>query len=118
VDDEPLIVQSLTKMLRSRATVVGETVAARALELILADPGFDAVVCDVMMPGMTGIDLHEHVAREKPDCAGRFVFITGGVYTSRARDYLARVPNERLDKPFDVAELIAAIERAGSQPRA
>jgi CheY-like chemotaxis protein len=111
VDDEPLIVRSLTKMLASRATVVGETVAARALELVLADPAFDAVVCDVMMPGMTGIDLHERVARERPERARRFVFVTGGTYTARARQYLERVSNPRLDKPFDVAGLVAAIER-------
>jgi PAS domain S-box-containing protein len=111
VDDEPLIVQSLTTMLAASATVVGETVAARALELILADPAFDVIVCDVMMPGMTGIDLHERVARERPERAGRFVFITGGTYTSRARDYLERVSNTRLDKPFHVADLVAAIDR-------
>jgi len=115
VDDEPLIVQSLTKMLSARATVVGETVSARALELILTDPGFDVIVCDVMMPGMTGIDLHERVARERPERAGRFVFITGGTYTARARDYLAHVSNTRLDKPFGVAELVAAIERVATE---
>jgi nitrogen-specific signal transduction histidine kinase/CheY-like chemotaxis protein len=114
VDDEPLIVQSLTKMLATRATVVGETAAARALELILADQEFDAIVCDVMMPGMTGIDLHERVARERPERAERFVFITGGTYTARARDYLERVSNARLGKPFDVAQLVAAIERVAS----
>jgi two-component system NtrC family sensor kinase len=93
---------------------VGETVGARALDLILTDPGFDEIVCDVMMPGMTGIDLHERVVRERPERAGRFVFITGGTYTSRARDYLAHIANTRLDKPFDVAELVAAIERVAT----
>jgi CheY-like chemotaxis protein len=114
VDDEPLIVQTLSKVLRSRATVVGETAPARALDLILAEPAFDAIICDVMMPGMTGIELHERVAREKPERAERFVFVTGGVYTARARDYLGRVSNACIAKPFDVADLIAAIERLGS----
>jgi CheY-like chemotaxis protein len=114
VDDEPLIVRSLTKMLANRATVVGETVSASALELVLGEPEFDVIVCDVMMPGMTGIELHERVARVKPERARRFVFITGGTYTARARDYLERVSNPRLGKPFDVNELIAAIERVAS----
>jgi CheY-like chemotaxis protein len=114
VDDEPLIVQSLTRMLASRVTVVGESAGARALELILGDPEFDVIVCDVMMPGMTGIELHERVAREKPERAGRFVFITGGTYTARARDYLERISNTRLDKPFDVTKLVAAIDRVAS----
>jgi PAS domain S-box-containing protein len=110
VDDEPFIVRSLAKMLERHATVVGETDAERALELVLGDPEFDAIVCDVMMPGMTGPDLHERVSREKPERAARFVFITGGTYTTRTREYLDRIPNARLDKPFDVAELFAAIE--------
>jgi PAS domain S-box-containing protein len=111
VDDEASIVRLLTESLESRANVVGETVAARALDLILAEPGFDAIVCDVMMPGMTGIDLHERVARDRPDLGEKFVFITGGTYTARARDYLAKVQNPRLEKPFRMSQLVAAIDR-------
>jgi PAS domain S-box-containing protein len=114
VDDETAIVRLLSGALKSMATVVGETNPQRALDLILADPSFDAIVCDVMMPGMTGIDLHERVARDRPELASRFVFISGGTYTSRARDYLDRVPNPRLEKPFRIAELVAAIERVAS----
>jgi CheY-like chemotaxis protein len=93
------------------ATVVGETTPERALARIVAEPPFDAIVCDVMMPGMTGVDLHERVARDRPGMEARFVFITGGTYTARTRDYLERIPNARLTKPFDVARLIAEIER-------
>jgi PAS domain S-box-containing protein len=111
VDDEASIVRVLSESLQSVASVVGETVPGRALDLILAGPGFDAIVCDVMMPGMTGIDLHERVARDRPDLASRFVFICGGTYTARARDHLARVSNPRVDKPFRMAQLIDAIDR-------
>ncbi len=116
VDDETAIVRLLSESLESIANVVGETVPGRALDLILASsvPGFDAIVCDVMMPGMTGIDLHERVARERPDLASRFVFICGGTYTARARDHLERVPNPLLHKPFRMAQLIDAIERVAS----
>ena len=114
VDDEVAIVRLLSESLESIASVVGETVPGRALDLILADPGFDAIVCDVMMPGMTGIDLHERVVRDRPDLASRFVFICGGTYTARARDHLERIPNPRLDKPFRMVQLIDAIERVAS----
>jgi len=110
VDDEVAIVRLLSESLESRASVTGETIPGRALDLILADPGFDAIVCDVMMPGMTGIDLHERVAQDRPDLASRFVFICGGAYTARARDHLERVSNPRLQKPFRMAQLIDAIE--------
>ncbi len=116
VDDEASIVHLLSEALESMANVVGETVPGRALDLILAEPGFDAIVCDVMMPGLTGIDLHERVATARPDLAKRFVFISGGTYTARARDHLERVPNPRLDKPFRMAQLIDAIEHVAAAP--
>ncbi len=112
VDDEPVIVRMLSRSLASHADVTGESDPARALALILQDGArLDVIVCDVMMPGMTGIDLHERVARERPDLAGRFLFMTGGTYTARTRDYLARVPNPCLGKPFDLAQVLAAIEQ-------
>jgi CheY-like chemotaxis protein len=113
VDDEPMIVRALAERLAGHASVVGETDPGRALDLILADPGFDVIVCDVMMPGMTGTDLHARVAGEKPERAARFVFMTGGTFTERARDYLGRVPNPCIDKPFGVAQLVEAMERIG-----
>jgi PAS domain S-box-containing protein len=110
VDDETSIVRLLSEALGSIASVVGETNPRRALDLILAEPDFDVIVCDVMMPGMTGIDLHERVTHERPQLASRFVFICGGTYTSRARDHLERVPNPRLTKPFRIAQLVEAID--------
>ena len=117
VDDEPIIVRLVGKCLESLATVVGETDPHQALERLLSEP-FDVVVCDVMMPGMTGIDLHERVARERPECAARFVFTTGGTYTARAHDYLERIASEnvRLDKPFNSARLVEAVMAVARKP--
>jgi PAS domain S-box-containing protein len=111
VDDEPLIVSALVTALKRKCDVVGETDPARALERLLAGEAFDAVVCDVMMPGMSGVELHERVARQLPEVAARFVFITGGTYTARERDYLERAPNPHIHKPFETPELIRAIDR-------
>jgi PAS domain S-box-containing protein len=109
VDDEPTLVRLVSTSLEPLATVVGETDPARALERILSQP-FDVIVCDLMMPGMTGVDLHERVARSRPELASRFVFVSGGTYTARVREYVEAVPNTRLNKPFSVPELIAAVE--------
>jgi CheY-like chemotaxis protein/two-component sensor histidine kinase len=114
IDDEPLIVQSLARTLGDEVTVVGESDPIRALDRLLSDEDFDAIVCDVMMPGLTGVDLHERVVRHRPERASRFVFITGGTYTAHAREYLGRVPNTRLSKPFDTPEILAAIQRAAN----
>ena len=99
VDDEPIIVRLVAKCLAPGAeVVVRDRVVARALERILAEP-FDVIVCDVMMPGLTGIDLHERVARDRPEAAKRFLFMTGGTYTTRAREYLGGVHNRGSTSP-------------------
>ncbi len=110
VDDEPLIISSVVNALSQTAKVTGETSSRRALERLLSGDEFDAIVCDVMMPGITGTELHERVAREKPELAARFVFMSGGTYTTTTSEYLARVPNVRLMKPFTVNDLLRALE--------
>jgi CheY-like chemotaxis protein len=117
VDDEAAIVRLLSEALEPIAQVTCETTSRRALDLLLSEAQFDVVLCDVMMPGLTGIDLHEQVARQRPELAAKFVFMSGGTYTARARDHLERVANPRLDKPFRVAQLIEVIERVAGDAR-
>ena len=58
-----------------------------------------------MMPIMSGMELFEAVGRIDPRQAGRMIFMTGGAFTERARAFLERVPNPRLDKPFEIQNL-------------
>jgi FixJ family two-component response regulator len=62
-----------------------------------------------MMPEITGMDLHAALAKMAPDQADRIVFMTGGAFTTRAREFLGEVRNARLEKPFDVNTLRALI---------
>jgi hypothetical protein len=66
-----------------------------------------------MLPDMDAQSLHEKLKVIDPIQADRMVFVTGGVFTARARDFLASVPNPRLGKPFDIDTLLALVrERA------
>jgi CheY-like chemotaxis protein len=100
VDDEPLIVSTIVRALGRDNVVVGETSPERALQLAFSDPPFDAIVCDVMMEGLTGVDVYERIARERPGMEMRIVFVSGGAHTARTRAFLASVPNRCLTKPF------------------
>jgi CheY-like chemotaxis protein len=115
VDDEPLIVATIVRQLSSGNVVVGETSAERALELALADPPFDVIVCDVMMDGLNGVDVYERVARERPGMEARIVFMTGGAHTPRTRAFLASVPNRCLAKPFAVEGLSTALAQIAAR---
>ena len=74
-----------------------------ALDAIRNEAPFDAIICDLMMPDLTGMDVHELIQQEHPGLERRVIFMTGGVFTERAAKFLERVPNPRLDKPFDPA---------------
>ncbi|MFL5271328.1 MAG: ATP-binding protein, partial [Anaeromyxobacteraceae bacterium] len=110
VDDEPLVVASVYRLLSRRFDVVPHTSARHALGLIRAGEHFDAVLCDVMMPELSGAAFHEALRQVNPALAAATIFLTGGAFTTAAHAFLERVPNPRVTKPFDAAELVAAIE--------
>ena len=66
---------------------------------------FDVILCDLMMPEMTGMDLYAELGKLAGDQADRLVFVTGGAFTPRAREFLERVPNARVEKPIDFQNL-------------
>jgi PAS domain S-box-containing protein len=108
VDDEPMVGRAITRMLTPPHRVVSVHSAAEALARLAAEP-FDAVLCDLMMPEMTGMAFHARLLAEAPATAARMVFLTGGAFTPDAVEFLERVPNHRLEKPFTVVELRAAL---------
>jgi PAS domain S-box-containing protein len=109
VVDEPLIGKSVQLLLSTRHDVVPLTSAREAYDRILSGERWDAVLCDLMMPEMTGMDLYERVEQRMPELARKMVFLTGGAFTPRARAFLERGRNPRVEKPFDEETLLAAI---------
>jgi signal transduction histidine kinase len=110
IDDEPLITRILQKGL-SRHDVVVTSQARDALSRIEQGERFDVILCDLMMPDISGIDVHDYLTRTYPAVAERVVFMTGGAFTSKAKSFLSSVPNERIDKPFSLAQIKSLVER-------
>lgn len=101
VDDEEGIRAAMVRMLRGHETVeAGNGEEARGI--LENDQAFDVVLCDMMMPSYSGMDLHAWLCEHHPAVAERLIFITGGAFTPRTREYLARVSNLRIEKPFDI----------------
>ena len=117
IDDEPMVCLSLRRLLAGEGEVVAVTSAREALGQIASGERFDVLLCDLMMPGMDAPALYDELCKVAPAQAERMVFMTGGAFTVRARDFLERVPNARVDKPFDVA-VVRALVRARVTPRA
>jgi CheY-like chemotaxis protein len=110
VDDEPAILDLIVRALRSDYELSTATNGKDALALALEAP-FDVIISDVMMPEMSGVELHHALARRAPQQAERVVFVTGGAFTPSAQDFLDAVPNPCLDKPFTVSGLKALVAR-------
>jgi PAS domain S-box-containing protein len=110
VDDELQVADVMVRMLRGKHDVTSVSSGVAALELLTsAAPPPDVIVCDVMMPAMTGIELYQHIEARRPELARRFVFITGGTFTPQSEAFLARVSRPVLMKPFDWRAVLAAI---------
>jgi PAS domain S-box-containing protein len=106
IDDEPMLCSAVERILRPHHDVVLTTLAAEALPRLEAGEQFDLILCDLMMPRMNGMDFHAALQRLRPDLTGRVIFLTGGAFTPQAKAFLDRVPNRRVDKPFNSRALL------------
>ena len=117
VDDEPGIRRTLTRLLRQQHTVVSASSAFEARTLLETDQNFDLILCDMMMPGMIGTALHEWLVAHYPTLARRIVFMSGGVFTPQVVEYLERVGNLKIDKPFNSATLLRLVAKRIARAR-
>lgn len=111
VDDEPAIGAVLRRVISREHDVTVVTSGKEALER-LETGAFDLVLCDLMIPDLTGMELFERVRKQKPALSKRFVFLTGGVFTPQARAFLEQVTNPVLSKPFELREIRALLQSA------
>jgi signal transduction histidine kinase len=100
IDDEEGILVAMARMICEHETVLVSS-GAEAKQVIDGDQAFDLVLCDMMMPDISGMDLHRWLTEHHPVLARQLIFVTGGAFTPRARDYLSTVDNVCLEKPFD-----------------
>ena len=108
VDDEPQLLRTLGETLGQIHDVTCTASGAEAISLLLAG-AFDAVLCDVMMPTTSGVDVFNTLRRERPGLERRIVFMTGGAFSPGAHDFLTTVPNRKLEKPFTLDEVVRAL---------
>jgi PAS domain S-box-containing protein len=112
VDDEPAILRSLERLLGKAHDLTLAHSGREALALLGAGLTYDLVLCDLMMPEVSGIDVWEQLSPERRQV---FVFMTGGTFTERAERFLATANPPVLDKPFTATTLEGLLQRAQSR---
>ncbi len=109
VDDEPIVATVLRRILRAEHDVTIVRNGREAMKRFDQGERFDVVLCDLMMPVMNGMGLHAELSKTIPEQAERIIFITGGAFTPAAKQFLDHVPNARVEKPFEAANVIALV---------
>jgi len=115
VDDEVLFAHSLRRLLAAEHDVTIASSGSDALARIRDGARFDAILCDLMMPEMTGAELHAMLGEVAPELTARMIFITGGAFSPASQAFLDRVSNQCFEKPCDIGLLRGAI-RALTDP--
>jgi len=109
VDDEVVFARSLQRYLSREHEVEVVDTGRAAIDRIRAGERYDAIICDVMMPDLTGPDVHRELAQVAEDQARRIIFMTGGAFSLSAQQFLDRTSNQWFEKPCDLGELRRSI---------
>ena len=110
IDDEPLVTTALRQALGPGYTTRALSCAREALALLAEDAAFDAILCDLRMPGMDGLTFHAELRARYPALAARVLFLSGASDLADGAPACEVLPAGRfLDKPFDLPRLRAAV---------
>jgi CheY-like chemotaxis protein len=111
VDDEGCIRECVSRVLTRAGYVV--TLAASGAEALqrVRVEAYDAVICDLRMPGLSGIALFDQLQQAAPALAGRILVASGDLSQPDTTVFLTRTGAPALLKPYGTRDLLEALER-------
>jgi signal transduction histidine kinase/CheY-like chemotaxis protein len=116
IDDEPEIRRALQRILSRKCAVSLSVNGAEAWQRFVNGETYDVILCDLLMPEMTGMDLFRALAKDCPDQAERVLFLTGGATSETTRIFITNHANRVVGKPFKPAEVEAAVRTTARFP--
>jgi len=105
IDDDTLVSRMLVRALNEYDVAVYDDGQSGLQALLGGGEPPDVVICDLMMPGLSGAELHERITVERPALLDRLVFFTGGAFSARAGTFLRRDDVRVMHKPVTVTTL-------------
>ncbi|HSN14143.1 MAG TPA: ATP-binding protein [Anaeromyxobacteraceae bacterium] len=117
VDDEEAFCRAVERMIGADHDVVTTCDPFEALRRVEAGEEFDLLLSDVVMPRLSGMELHALLTKCAPALAERTLFVTGGATDAAVAEFLAARPGCVIEKPCGASALRAAISTALSSAR-
>jgi len=111
IDTEPAVGTSVRRVLKEVQEVTSVQDVQAALQLLARGERYDAILCDMVLPGMSGVDFLQELERREPGLARRTGFMSSGTFSPQARELLASQPGELLEKPFEPERLRRFVQR-------
>ena len=109
IDDDKMVRSGLRRLLTPPHDVVEAESGGHALEVLADDRFFDVIICDLMMPEVDGPTVYAALKKSAPDLLRRIVFLTGGAFTPRVKEFMATVEAPVLQKPIGRKRLLEAV---------
>lgn len=109
VEDEETLRQLQERLLRRLPVQVHMASNAEEARRLLDTQEVDVILCDVKMPGESGLDLYRWLQRTAPDRLRGFLFVTGDVNAPELSELAGREPALFLHKPFNVSEYLERV---------
>ncbi|MFL5345140.1 MAG: ATP-binding protein [Hyalangium sp.] len=111
IDAEPAVGTSVRRLLQEAHEVHSVQDVGVALSLLSRGERYDAILCDVVLPRMSGVDLLRELEQREPGLARRTGFMSSGAFSTPARELLGSYSGEFLEKPFEPERLRSFVQR-------
>ncbi|NNG12482.1 MAG: response regulator [Halobacteria archaeon] len=113
VDDEADFLEVLSERMRARGMDVTTSASAQQALEAVDEGAFDAVVLDLMMPGMDGLEALRILKEKDPKL--QVILLTGHATVKQSVEAMKRGALDLLEKPTDIDTLTKKIKEASAE---
>ena len=116
VDDEEIVVDLLTAILTDQGFEVDFALDAASALVKVRESIFDAAILDFNLPDMNGLMLHREIRQMDEELAANTLFASGVEQSEKNLDYYTSYGKGFISKPFEVQEVLSAVNRLLEEP--
>lgn len=112
VDDDIDLTETIDILLNEDHDVIIANSGKKALEILETKSDFDVILMDMSLGDTTGMSIYENVQKSKPELLPKFIFMTGGATNTKTQEFIKKIPNMVIEKPFEIDSLRDRVKKA------